>query len=213
MTHSLHRRGTYEELKDEYLLLVTIANGVNNSPDAKDKLRRVLDEMWDVGPVNTGSNETGTILSGVSIDEIKQGFTKVPRIRCCFDSKEKIREMLRRLIDMDLGVSVTISGSRKDVEELCQEFGIKPHSVNLSLQVWGRTEKLPEEDVLKFITMCGHGLISRTLVEDTINRVKAGKMTPEQGAVRIGTPCVCGFFNPTRAIALLQKYVPATGQD
>lgn len=208
MTHSLHRRGTYEELKDEYLLLVTIANGVNNSPDAKDKLRRVLDEMWDVGPVNTGSNETGTILSGVSVDEIKQGFTKVPRIRCCFDSKEKIREMLKRMIAMDLGVSTTISGPRKDIEELCQEFGIHPHSANLSLQVWGTTERLPEEDVMKFITMCGHGLISRALVEDTIQKVKAGRMTPEQGAVRIGTPCVCGFFNPTRAVKLLQKYVP-----
>ena len=29
-----------------------------------------------------------------------------------------------------------------------------------------------------------------------------------QGAVRMGSPCVCGFFNPTRAIMALEKYVP-----
>ncbi len=208
MTHSLHRRGTYEELKDEYLLLVTIAAGVNNSPDAKDKLRSVLDEMWKVGPINTGSNETGTILSGVSIDEIKRGFTKVPRIRCCFDSKEKMRAMLKRLIEMDLGISTTISGPRADIEEMCREFGIKPHSANLSLQIWGKKDRLPEEEVLKFVTMCGHGMISKTLVIDTIEKVKAGRMTPEQAAIKIGSPCVCGFFNPTRAIKELQKYVP-----
>ena len=32
-----------------------------------------------------------------------------------------------------------------------------------------------------------------------------------QGAVRMGSPCVCGFFNPTRAIMALEKYVPKEG--
>ena len=51
-------------------------------------------------------------------------------------------------------------------------------------------------------------MISKALVVDTIEKVKVGKLTPEQGAIRMGSPCVCGLFNPTRAIAALQKYVP-----
>lgn len=207
MSHSLHRRGSMESLRHDYLLLVTAASGIN-SANSKEKLRRVLDLVWEIGPINTGSNEVGTILSGVSVEEIKAGFTEVPRVRCVFDSEEKMREIVGRLIEMDLGISVTVSGPRAEVEKMCRDFGIKPHSANFSLDIWGRREKLPPEEILEFITMCGHGMISKALVVDTIERVKAGKMTPEEGAVRMGSPCVCGFFNPTRAIMALEKYVP-----
>ena len=207
MSHSLHRRGSMESLRHDYLLLVTAASGIN-SANSKEKLRRVLDLVWEIGPINTGSNEVGTILSGVSVEEIKAGFTEVPRVRCVFDSEEKMREIIGRLIEMDLGISVTVSGPRAEVEKMCRDFGIKPHSANFSLDIWGRREKLPSEEILEFITMCGHGMISKALVVDTIERVKAGKMTPEEGAVRMGSPCVCGFFNPTRAIMALEKYVP-----
>lgn len=207
MSHSLHRRGSMESLRHDYLLLVTAASGIN-SANSKEKLRRVLDLVWEIGPINTGSNEVGTILSGVSVEEIKAGFTEVPRVRCVFDSEEKMREIIGRLIEMDLGISVTVSGPRAEVEKMCRDFDIKPHSANFSLDIWGRREKLPPEEILEFITMCGHGMISKALVVDTIERVKAGKMTPEEGAVRMGSPCVCGFFNPTRAIMALEKYVP-----
>ena len=207
MSHSLHRRGSMESLRHDYLLLVTAASGIN-SANSKEKLRRVLDLVWEIGPINTGSNEVGTILSGVSVEEIKAGFTEVPRVRCVFDSEEKMREIIGRLIEMDLGISVTVSGPRAEVEKMCRDFGIKPHAANFSLDIWGRREKLPPEEILEFITMCGHGMISKALVVDTIERVKAGKMTPEEGAVRMGSPCVCGFFNPTRAIMALEKYVP-----
>lgn len=210
MSHSLHRRGSMESLRHDYLLLVTAASGIN-SANSKEKLRRVLDLVWEIGPINTGSNEVGTILSGVSVEEIKAGFTEVPRVRCVFDSEEKMREIIGRLIEMDLGISVTVSGPRAEVEKMCRDFGIKPHSANFSLDIWGRREKLPPEEILEFITMCGHGMISKALVVDTIERVKAGKMTPEEGAVRMGSPCVCGFFNPTRAIMALEKYVPKEG--
>jgi hypothetical protein len=208
MSHSLHRRGSPESLKHDYILLVTAASGINNE-GSKEKLRKVLDLVWEVGPINTGSNEVGTILAGVSIEEIKEGFTHVPRVRCCFNDAAKMKEIIRRLIELDLGVSVTVSGPRNDIEEMCRDLGIgHPHSVNLSLDIWGKKEKLPPEEVLEFITMCGHGLISKNIVVDTIERVKAGKMTPQQGAVRMGIPCVCGLFNPDRAEKALQKYLP-----
>ena len=211
MSHSLHRRGTAESLSHDYILLVTAAAGIN-AAGSKDKLRRVLDVVWEVGPVNTGSNEVGTILSGVSLEEIKAGFTEIPRVRCVFDSADKMREVIRRLLEMDLGISVTVSGPRLEIEKICAEFGIRPHSVNLSLDIWGKKDELPEEEILEFISMCGHGMISRSLVVDTIEKVKAGRLTPEQAAVRMGSPCVCGFYNPTRAIPMLERYVPKEKQ-
>lgn len=207
MSHSLHRRGSSEDLRNDFVLLVTAASGINNV-GSKAKLLQVLDLVWEIGPINTGSNETGTILSGVTVEEIKQGFTKVPRVRCCFDSEEKIREIIDRLIEMDLGISVTISGNREFVEKLCRDKGVKPDSVNFSLDIWGNKEKLPSEETLEMLTMCGHGLISKQLVEETIKQVESGEMSPQKGAIKIGSPCVCGLFNPTRAIQILKRHEP-----
>ncbi|MDR3591980.1 MAG: hypothetical protein P4N41_20175 [Negativicutes bacterium] len=208
MTHSLHRRGTKESLEKDYVLLVTAAAEVNHW-GSQEKLRKILDVVWEVGPANIGSYYAGTILAGYSIDQIRASLNDIPRVRCSFSSREKIEEVIRRLQEMDLGMSVTIEGPTKDVEEISQGLGIKPHSVNLSLDIWGKTEELPPEEILEFVTMCGHGMVSQHAVKKAIEDVKSGKKTPEQAAVTIGRPCVCGIFNPDRAVDLLRKYVPA----
>lgn len=211
MTHSLHRRGTPESLKTDYVLLVTAAADVNHW-GSKDKLRQILEVVYDVGPCNIGSYDTGTILAGTKIEEIRAALAEVPRVRCCFSSKEKMREAVRRINELDLGMSVTVQGPTEDILEFSQELGIKPHSVNLSLDIWGKKQELPSEEILQFVTMCGHGLISQHLVKKTIDDVKAGRKTPQQAAVTIGQPCVCGIYNPDRAVKLLEQYVPAAAE-
>jgi|SRR5680860_246544 len=206
MTHSLHRRGTTDSLKNDYVLLVTAASGINHI-GSKDKLRQVLELVWEIGPTNIGSNETGTILSGVDLEEIRSNLKEVPRVRCNFANKGKAREAIKKLQELDLGMSVTMSGPTEDILEMCNEFNIKPHSINFSLDIWGKKGKLPAEEVLEFLTMCGHGLVSRYLVEETIEKVKQGKMTPQKAAIKIGHPCVCGIYNPERAEKLFEKYV------
>ena len=207
MTHTLHRRGTEESLKNDYVLLVTAASGINHV-GSLDKLRKVLEVIWDVGPANVGSQHLGTILQGYSMEEIKAALNEVPRIRCSFSSKEKMREIIRRLLELDLGMSVTVEGPTGDIVEMSRELGIKPHSINLSLDIWGKKESLPSEEVLEFVTMCGHGLISQHLVKKVIEDVKNGRKTPQKAAIEIGIPCVCGIYNPDRAVQLLEKYVP-----
>lgn len=211
MTHSLHRRGAEADLKNDYVLLVTAASGINHV-GSKDKLRQVLEEVWQVGPTNIGSNETGTILSGVDIEEIRANLMEVPRVRCNFASKEKIRQAIERLQELDLGMSVTVSGPTQDILEMCGDYGIKPHSINFSLDIWGKKEKLPPEEALELLTMCGHSLISKTLVAETITKVRQGKMSPEKGALKVGHPCICGIYNPERAKTILERVAPSTAE-
>ena len=207
MTHTLHRRGTEESLKNDYVLLVTAASGINHV-DSREKLLKVLDVVWEVGPANVGSQHLGTILQGYSLEEIKASLNEVPRVRCSFSSKEKMREIIKRIKELDLGMSVTVEGPTADIFEMSKELDIKPHSVNFSLDIWGKKEELPSEEILEFVTMCGHGLISQHLVKKVIEDVKRGRKTPQQAAVQIGIPCVCGIYNPDRAVELLSKYVP-----
>jgi hypothetical protein len=206
MTHSLHRRGSACSLKDDFVILVTPAVNVNHVGSGP-KLWKVLDIITEVGPNNIGSYETGTIYTGATIEEIRENMPETPRVRCCFDSKEKMLEVVRRIKEEDLGLSVVLSGLNEDILDMCQALDIKPHSVNYSLGVHGATELLPPEEVLELITMCGHGMISKDLVVKAIEEVKKGKKSPYDAAVMVGQPCVCGIFNVSRAEKLLSKYI------
>jgi len=207
MTHSLHRRGSPESLANDYVVLVTPAIGYNDE-GAADKLREALEVVLAAGPVNIGSYATGTVFAGATPEEIRRGLWEQPRVRCVFSSREQVVQVLKGLKERDLGLSVTVSGLMDEVLDMAREVGLQPHSVNLSLGIWGKTDALPPEDVLEFVTMCGHGLISRQLVERAIDLVKRGRRTPEQAARMIAPPCVCGIFNPVRAAELFRKYVP-----
>lgn len=206
MTHSLHRRGCKESLKDDFVILITPSVGINHE-NSGPMLWKILDIITDVGPNNIGSYETGTIYTGVTIEQIKESMPETPRVRCCFDSKEKMFEVLKRIKELDAGLSVTISGINEDVLEMANKLDIKAHSINYSLGIFGRTELLPPEEVMEFITMCGHGMISKDLVIKTINDVRKGKKSLRDAAKIIAQPCVCGIFNVDRAEKLLSKYV------
>jgi hypothetical protein len=79
----------------------------------------------------------------------------------------------------DLGLSVNISTSVDGAEQCCFAAGIPRHSVGYSLGFEGKTEKLPNTQVLTLSTMCGHGMISHSLAKKMIDWVKEGRRTPE----------------------------------
>jgi hypothetical protein len=70
-----------------------------------------------------------------------------------------------------------------------------------------RVDKLPSEEILEVNTMCGHGLVTVSLIEEMVEEVKKGKLSPAQGAEKLFRPCMCGVFNPHRAAKLLEKMV------
>ena len=117
--------------------------------------------------------------------------------------------MLKELHEADLGISIVVSGVFDDVFDVCRRAGIKPHTVNMSLGIWGRVDGLPEDGVLELCTMCGHALISPRLVETLIERVKKGFATPEEMAVELGKQCMCNIFNVERAVSIIHRILSA----
>lgn len=209
MTHSLHRKGNIEELKFDYVVLVTPAVGINHE-ESKQKLLKIIDKIFELGPNNIGSYETGTIYSGATIEEIKEQLTAKPRVRCCFDDKEKVKLLIQYIIKENFGLSVTVSGLLEEIAEIAQELSIEAHSVNLSLGVFGKTDSLPKSEIVELVSLCGHGMVSATLVEALIDDVNHGRRTPEEAAKFMAGPCVCGIFNTTLAVMMLDRMCSRT---
>ncbi len=205
MTHSLHRCGSTESLKNDYVLIARSSIDVNRV-GCGSKFQRIRQILNGVGPVNAGMAETGENMAhGLDVKRWLERTSDDTIICSVFSSKEKLRQVLEQIQAQDLGISITVSGLVDEVFGLAKDLGLKPHTVNLSLGVHGKTELLPPEDVLWQTTMCGHALVSSALAQQLKAQVAAGKIAAKEAARRLAEPCVCGIFNMERAEALLQE--------
>jgi len=205
LTHSLHRIGSEQSLKDDFVLIARPAVGVNNL-GASGRVRRFLEIIREVGPTNLGSLESGgTMAGGLDWEAIMDGLDDKSGIRCAFSSGQKLKEVLRRVKAEDLGLSVTISGIVDDVFSLCDDVGLEPHSINISLGVHGNPALLAEESVRELTTMCGHALIASSLVRKVMDDVKCGRTPCREAAIEAARPCACGLFNIDRAESILRQ--------
>ena len=207
MTHSLHRAGTIEDLGCDYVIIMRAEKGYNQAGSA-GICRELLYLFQKHGAVNItgarGPNYKGNILE-TSLESIEEQFKAGNSPYCVFDTKENLESFLGELKEKDYGLSVVVSGLYDTIQSICDRIGITLHTSNHSLGVWGNTALLPDGPVLEITTMCGHGQVSRYLVDDLVEKVKKGSMTMEKAGIELGTPCVCGLFNPKRAELLLRK--------
>jgi len=198
MTHTLHRRGTRESLSEDYTIMMLQSVGINDEghiPKIQEFLRIVLRH----NPKNIGS-----VTMGGMIDKPEEVIANANKIgHAVFDNKEDLTAVLKELKKADLGISVTVGGIFENVDDCLEKAGLKHHTANFSLGIWGKTEKLPSNDVLEVTTMCGHALIASNLVKAMVKEIKAGTKTPEEAAKVLMPQCACGVFNPARAARLL----------
>jgi hypothetical protein len=110
--------------------------------------------------------------------------------------------------EANVGISIMVSGMIDKVREIAAEAGLDPHTINLSLGIHGRTDRLPPSDIRQFTTMCGHAIVSPHLVGQAIRRVKTGKRTTWEASVELAKPCACGIFNLHRSDEQLRKLAP-----
>ncbi|MFX0195802.1 MAG: hypothetical protein ACFFCW_06750 [Candidatus Hodarchaeota archaeon] len=200
MTHSLHRSGKFQEM--DYVWLLYHVKGINDH-NLVERLRKAISIAEEVGAVNWGDVKSGPIVN-IPSDEIKRKLTEKSRIRGVFTSREQVIAFLKKMKEADLGLCVIVAGLLDQVFLACQEAGLKPHTVNYSIGVFGKKELLAKDETLCITSMCGHHMIPDGLVTEMRERVRKGKTTPEKAALKLAAFCPCGIFNQKRAEELMK---------
>jgi len=219
MTNTLHRYGDAESFYDDYVVFATPSNG-RNEIDSIPKLKRFLEMALPFNPVNLGDPAHGGALrpsknlttlanwhrnTKPDFRAVIDGIDEPASVVAIFDTREAAEKFLKVVVEADLGLSVNISTSVEGAEACCRYAGITRHSVGYSLGFEGATEKLPNTQLLKITTMCGHGMISTSMAKKMIDWVKEGRRTPDQAVTYMARFCSCGVFNPVRAKRVLEE--------
>ncbi len=205
MTNTLHRQGTEEELKEDYVIFATTARGITREGSAP-KIQEFMRICLRHDPVNIGSSRQGNILQDdVEIHELIANLGDGAGAAAVFTDLDTLQRVISELIEADLGVSINVSGLLDGVQQCCRSNGTERHSVEQSLGFWGARDRLPEREILAFNTLCGHGLVSFNLIRKMIEHVKMRRMTPREAAKIMGKCCECAVFNTVRAEHLLEK--------
>jgi hypothetical protein len=205
MTNTLHRRGTEESLKQDYVIFCRSTKGINNEGSA-EKYRKFTRICLKHHPVNLGDNKQGNILQpDIDVETMIANMKDGAPATAVFDNIEALQAVIEELIQADMGLSINVSGLFDEVQQCCHRAGIERHSVEHSLGIWGAKDLLYDRQTLELNTMCGHGMVSFNLIRKMIEYVKLRRLTPEKAAQVMARCCECGAFNPTRAKLLLEK--------
>lgn len=208
MTHTLHRRGDHDGLREDYVMLIMYSKGINED-GAQEKFRQIwgICKKHAADIVNYGNVTTGNGCT-VSYEDLQNSESKLAH--AVFNDRDKLKSCLQDIKEGNFGLSVVLSGIYEDVEKLCAEIGLKPHTVEHSLGIHGNTARLPDENVLEISTMCGHSLVSPHLIRHLVGKIKAGTLSCQDAANELSRGCACGIFNPYRAGKILQRIVESS---
>jgi hypothetical protein len=177
--------------------------GVNDK-DIKDRALEFIAAAEACGSENWGDVKTGPT-TRFSVEEICDKLSDKSRLRGVFTRREQIVEFLKIMKEKETGLSVVATGVLSEVLPACKEAGVTPHSVNYSLGVWGKKDKLPDDVTLSITTMCGHHMIPPKFVKSIMEKVEKGKLTPEEGAIKLANFCYCGIFNHIRCADIIKE--------
>jgi len=205
MTNTLHRQGTSESLKNDYVIFAHTAKGITREGSAP-KLQEFMRICLKYHPVNIGDGKQGNIhQDGIDIQRLISNQGDGAGAAAVFTDLNSLQLVIEELIRANLGISINISGLLEGVQQCCRRAGIERHSLEHSLGFWGAKDRLPEREVLELNTMCGHGMVSFNLIRKLIEYVKLRRLTPKKAAKIMAKCCECGVFNPVRAEMLLGK--------
>ncbi len=186
MTHSNHRQGTRESLKNDWVMLSLPYRG---PPQVMEKVERYNEICRRHHPINR--------------DRPRAWYIWV------FDDRDNMEAALKELAEAELGLSVVVSGLFDEVAECCRRAGTRAHTVNHSLGFWGRTQKLPPREIVEITTMCGHGLVAPGLVWDRAERIRRDDISVGAACQEMRRMCICDIFNHVRAEVLMERLVEA----
>lgn len=218
MTNTLHRYGDSASFYDDYVVFAIPSRGKNDQGSVP-KLKKFLEMALAHQPVNLGDaihggamrpsrhmNPTAHWNRDMTPDfrAVIDGVDAPTTVAAVFDQRVNAENFVKAVKEADLGLCVNISTSIDGAEQCCHAANQARHSVGYSLGFEGKTEKLPNTQVLMLTTMCGHGMISTSLAKKMIDWVKEGRRTPEQAVTYMARFCSCGVYNPSRAKRILE---------
>lgn len=219
MTNTLHRYGSADSFRDDIIVFAICSRGKNDE-GALEKLRKFLEMAIPFKPVNLGDARHGGCLRPSTdmdptshwnrdmtpdLDAVVKGLDAPTTVAAVFDNRTAAEEFFKAVKQADLGMSINISTDVDTAEEICLNAGTPRHSVGYSLGFEGKTELLPNSQVLELSTMCGHGMVSHSMAKKMIDWVKEGRRTPAEAATYMTRFCSCGVFNPARAARVLES--------
>ena len=220
MTHTHHRRGNRESLMGDWVVLaMTQAEVPEQRVNIDERFNKLVAICAKHNPVGIASRDVKGVThryqkgwdkhmdSGVhlsaTIDEVVKDANLLRH--AVYTRKEDVLAVVKELKEANLGISVVVSGVLDEVFDLCKKADTGPHTVNMSAETLGKTELMPESEILELVTMCGHAFISRHLTCYLIDRVKQGSLSPEDAAIELGKQCTCNIFNVVRGADLVRK--------
>jgi len=205
MTHTLHRRGKTEDLHEDFVMLIRTAREVNHE-GSEEKMQQIWEVIsrYEKDLVNFGNHNPNWGEGELyNMEDLKKANSRI--IHAVFTDREKLKACLKEIKEREFGISVVISGIYDERQKICSEIGLTPHTVNNSLGSHGRTELLPEGEVLEIHTMCGHAMVSPNLIRHMVKEIDEGAITCKDAAKKLSRMCDCGIFNTYRAENLLSK--------
>ncbi len=203
MTHTLHREGKLENLREDFIVFTMSAKAVN-AKGSGEKIRHFFKIVEKYNPVNYGDMKTGTKFN-MERDVIYDNIQDTSIVHFVFTDEEIVGKVLEALEKADLGTSVIVSGLVDTTDVLCKQARLKMHTVEFSGGIHGKLELLPKRPILEITTMCGHGMVANNLVNEMVNQIRKGKKSLKEATVEVAKPCQCGVFNPKRAEILLKQ--------
>lgn len=212
MTHTLHRTHHVPGGPADIIVFSMAARGFNHE-GAGPRLAEVFKVLLKYEPTNAGDDNHGGVLTGLTAEEIVARANDKAYMAGVFENDSDAENALLELKERDLGMSVVVTGNRERVCRMLERVGLKPHTVNLSIGYFGKTELLPEPEVLDITTLCGHGMVCTDHVRHVMAEVRAGKMSAVEGAKDLARPCTCAMFNPARAAHVLDVICHRKGSD
>ncbi len=219
MTNTLHRYGSRESFKDDYIVFAIPARGINDK-DCVEKQHRFLEIARKHHPVNMGDASHGAIFHpskelnptvhwrrelGPDFDSVMNCVSCPSTVAAVFDNPDAVVAFIEEVRQENLGLSINISAALDKAQECARRAGLERHSVEYSLGFFGQTDRMADRQTLELATMCGHGMLSFNLVRKLVEWVKQGRRTPQQASTTLARFCSCGVFNPARACRLLEQ--------
>ena len=219
MTNTLHRFGSPETQRDDYIVFAMSSKGINDA-GAVEKLQTFLRLATKYAPVNMGhATKGGMYRSSADLtplahwsrslaadpETVIREIDAPSTVAAVFDDVGKVEAFLKDLKAADLGISVNISSLAEEANACCKRAGLTRHSIEYSLGFHGDLNQLPDRHVLELSTMCGHGMVSHNFARKMIDMVRENRRTPQQAAATMARFCACGIFNLSRAVRILEQ--------